>query len=58
MYCFCIDGLDEFNGDHTKLIELFKGLAASSKVKFCISSRPLPEFQDAFGLGPKLVLQD
>ena len=55
---FCIDGLDEFNGDHTELVNLFKDMALSSNVKFCVSSRPLLQFQDAFGSGPKLVLQD
>ena len=33
-------------------------MALFSRVKFCVSSRPLLNFQDAFGLGPKLILQD
>lgn len=43
-----IDGLDEYNGDHTKLIHILRGLARSPSIKICVSSRPWIAFLDAF----------
>ncbi|TVY39372.1 hypothetical protein LSUB1_G003985 [Lachnellula subtilissima] len=57
-FCFFVDGLDEYDGDHREVVKLFQGVAASSSVKMCLSSRPLLIFEDAFGRCPKLVLQD
>ena len=54
----CIDGLDEFNGDHKEFIDLLRNTASSSHVKICVSSRPWLAFEDAFGRGPRLILQD
>ncbi|KAF2732209.1 hypothetical protein EJ04DRAFT_497353 [Polyplosphaeria fusca] len=56
--CLFIDGADEFNGDHTEIIELFRTVAASHSTKLCISSRPWPVFMNAFETCPGLVLQD
>jgi hypothetical protein len=57
--CFFIDGLDEFNGNHEEIVELFKELAAvSPNVKFCISSRPWVVFEEGFKGFPCLRLQD
>ncbi|KAE8448858.1 hypothetical protein EG329_008860 [Mollisiaceae sp. DMI_Dod_QoI] len=56
--CFFIDGLDEYEGDHALIAELFITVATSRRVKICVSSRPLLPFDDAFGSGPSLRLQD
>jgi energy-coupling factor transporter ATP-binding protein EcfA2 len=59
-YCFFIDGLDEFEGDHLDLIDILKDLALSPNIKLCLSSRPWNCFEDAFGkdINRKLYLQD
>ncbi len=59
-FCFFIDGLDEYEGDHPDLIRTLENLAALPSVKMCVSSRPWNEFVDAFGevSDQKLVLQD
>jgi hypothetical protein len=57
--CWFIDGLDEYEGDHEEISELFRAAATSNhKIKICISSRPLLEFEDAFRSCPGLRLQD
>ena len=48
-FCFFIDGLDEYEGDHYELIDVLKNLLCSSNVKICVSSRPWNVFEDAFG---------
>lgn len=55
---FFIDGLDEFNGEHPELIDLLKDVSVHPNVKMCLSSRPWLVFEDAFGQGPSLTLQD
>jgi hypothetical protein len=57
-YCFFIDGLDEFDGDHEVLNDLLKEVASSPHVKICVSSRPWNVFEDAFGQKSFLMLQD
>jgi hypothetical protein len=57
-FCFFIDGLDEYDGDHTNLNNLFKEVACSSHIKLCISSRPWNVFEDSFGNKSFLMLQD
>jgi hypothetical protein len=59
-YCFFIDGLDEYDGDHLKLCEILRGLSRSSKIKFCLASRPWNAFVDAFGKDPdrKMCIED
>jgi hypothetical protein len=39
-FCFFIDGLDEYGGEHTDIIRIIQSLAASPSIKFCVSSRP------------------
>lgn len=60
--CLFIDGLDEFEGDHNMIINLFKGISednGAEKVKLCLSSRPWKVFEDAFEYTvPNLKLQD
>jgi len=50
--CFFIDGLDEYRGIHTDLVDLLSTFAASHSIKLCVSSRPWPEFRDAYGASP------
>ena len=59
-FAFFIDGLDEYEGDHTDLIRTIKGLATSPSLKICLSSRPWNEFVDAFGNNHdrKMLLQE
>ena len=59
-FCFFIDGLDEYSGDHTALIDDLDLLAASDTVKLCVSSRPWNAFRDAYGEAKdcQLVLED
>jgi hypothetical protein len=56
--CLFIDGLDEFEGDHGRMAELFKDISTSPYVKVCVSSRPLLALEDAFSSSPGLRLQD
>ena len=55
---FFIDGLDEFSGVHSELVDLFKSISSLANVKICILSRPWLEYEDAFVHNPRLVLQD
>lgn len=59
-FCFFIDGLDEYNGDHLDLIEIMSQATESPHIKICLSSRPWNCFEDAFGTDSrqKLYLQD
>ena len=57
-FCFVIDGLDEFDGDHQELVDRLFRLTRFGNIKILASSRPWLVFQDAFERRPKLVLQD
>ena len=57
-FCFFIDGLDEFHGDHSKLVDFIKDLSECPNLKLCVSSRPWLVFEDAFKRGPSLMVQD
>ncbi|RYP09050.1 hypothetical protein DL764_001546 [Monosporascus ibericus] len=52
-----IDGLDEFNEDHGRLISLFRKINNSPSVKICTSSRPWNIFKDAYKQSPKLQVE-
>lgn len=56
--CFLIDGLDELNGDHAEMAELFKEISLFPNIKVILSSRPWVVFQDLLGDSPVLHLQD
>jgi len=56
-YCFFIDGLDEFGGHPDDLIDTIDSLAKHNNVKLCLSSRPWPQFQDAYGDDHKNTLK-
>lgn len=61
---FLIDGLDEFDGDHEVLAELFNEVVKTSNseqsnwIKCCVSSRPWVVFKENFEGCPTLQLQD
>jgi len=57
-FCFFIDGLDEYDGDHLEIISLLRQIPSNSNVKLCISSRPLLVFEQVFAECPRLCLQD
>jgi hypothetical protein len=57
--CFFIDGLDEFHGDHQRLVNIVRKLAQQSRIKICVSSRPWNVFATAFEQRvPSLRLED
>ncbi|KAL2822236.1 hypothetical protein BDW59DRAFT_149607 [Aspergillus cavernicola] len=57
-FCFLIDGLDEFDGDHQILIDMLCSIVRNPNIKILAASRPWLVFQDAFQEFPKLALQD
>ncbi|KAH6617407.1 hypothetical protein F5144DRAFT_586364 [Chaetomium tenue] len=52
-----VDGLDEFAGDHSKLIELVRQFHRHPGFKVCVSSRPWNDFRDAFVSCPQLRME-
>ncbi|KAH8751795.1 hypothetical protein F5882DRAFT_445374 [Hyaloscypha sp. PMI_1271] len=56
--CLFIDGLDEYEGDHTAMARFLTKLGKHEHVEICISSRPLFEFENVFRSCPTLRLQD
>ena len=59
-FCFFIDGLDEYDGDHSEIVDLIQRFATFKDIKICLSSRPWNVFTRAFGWGsyPKFYLED
>jgi len=57
-FFFFIDGLDEFDGNCTELVDFVLEHSARSNVKMCVASRPWLEFEDAFHRFPSLHLED
>ena len=59
-FCFFVDGLDEFSGDHWRLIRELDGIAANDTVKLCVSSRPHNVFIKAYAHEQerKMVLEE
>ena len=56
--CVFIDGLDEFDENHSSLIDILKEVSSSSHIKICVSSRPWITFEDAFKHSPNLMLEN
>lgn len=57
--CFFIDGLDEYDGNPKDISQFFLELSElTSHAKFCVSSRPWPDFQDIYEGVPGMRLQD
>ncbi|KAK3368404.1 hypothetical protein B0H63DRAFT_565100 [Podospora didyma] len=48
-FCFSIDGLDEYTGDHYQLCQVMQGLAKTPGIKVCVSSRPWNVFEEHVG---------
>ncbi|KAM5362285.1 hypothetical protein ACJZ2D_012640 [Fusarium nematophilum] len=57
-FFFLIDGLDEFGGDHTNLLQMLQAMVQSPHIKICVASRDWPVFQEAFSQKPNLLLQE
>jgi len=57
-YFFLIDGIDEFDGDPTQIVELITSFSGHQHVKFLLSSRPIPVCVENFAPFPKLQLHD
>lgn len=55
--CLFIDGLDEYSGDHRELVSQIGDLSVYSQVKFMVSSRPWPVFEEAFKNKEHLLLE-
>jgi hypothetical protein len=57
--CFFIDGLDEYVGDYSDLIDLLLEVSSSTTaVKFVLSSRPVTACTDTLSHFPGIRLQD
>lgn len=60
--CLLVDGLDEFDGDHEVLADLFtkasKSPNGSHDIKICLASRPWIVYRENFEHGPTLQLQN
>lgn len=56
--CIFIDGLDEFHGSWITLLDRIRTLGQTTRVKFCLSSRPHRPFRDELGSSAMLKLQD
>lgn len=57
--CFFVEGLDEYEGDHTEVIRILNKLASDDDIKVCFSSRPWNVFEKRYGdnYGKKLELE-
>lgn len=56
--CIFLDGLDEFEGNPTHLIQCIFTLADLPGIKICLASRPEPMLQHAFRDVPKIIMQE
>ncbi|KAK8073947.1 hypothetical protein PG994_004846 [Apiospora phragmitis] len=57
VFCFFIDGLDEYKGDETDIISTVAELLSSPNIKLCLSSRPWNRFREAYAVCPGLTLE-
>ena len=58
-FCFFVDGLDEYEGEHRDVVNILNDLAALPNIKLCVSSRPWNVFQNSFGpMQQQLVLEN
>jgi predicted nucleic acid-binding Zn-ribbon protein len=53
-----IDGLDEFEGNYSELLDAVLGLRCDSHVKLCVSSRPETTFANKFETCPSISLEE
>lgn len=59
-FCFFIDGLDEYDGDHAQIVRVLQDSVTSPDIKICVSSRPWNVFEKTLGINgdAKLYLED
>lgn len=58
-FCFFVDGLDEYDGEHMDIIQILERLAKLPGIKLCVSSRPWNIFLRAFeDTSQKLFVHD
>lgn len=57
-FCWFIDGLDEYEGEHDSLCDFLINFTKSPNLKLCVSSRPWNDFKDAFEGRPQLAVHD
>ena len=48
-FCFFVDGLDEYRGEHTDIIDTVNSFVFGSNIKVLFSSRPWVVFERAYG---------
>lgn len=51
LFCMFIDGLDEYDGRPTEIIDRLQLLAKAENIKMCLASRPWTPFRTAFAEG-------
>ncbi|KAL2060091.1 hypothetical protein VTL71DRAFT_9913 [Oculimacula yallundae] len=56
--CLFVDGLDEYEGDHEEVLEIFEDLAKNPGIKLCLASRDWNIFRDWFKDRPMIRLED
>jgi len=56
--CAFIDGLDEFEGSSSELLEVIHKLEDRTNLKICLASRPYTVFTDSLSRYPHLAMQD
>lgn len=56
-FYFHVDGLDEYDGDHFKVVDIIENLAQVPNFKICVSSRPWNQFQQTIGETSSETLQ-
>lgn len=56
-FCFFIDGLDEYEGDHYELINTLERWSRSPHIKLCVSSRPWNVFERSYGSSRNRMLR-
>jgi hypothetical protein len=57
-FVFFIDGLDEFEGNSSELVNFIISARSQRNIKICAASRPWLIFEDAFGHQPRLKLEN
>ncbi|CAO2658667.1 Nn.00g063900.m01.CDS01 [Neocucurbitaria sp. VM-36] len=55
-FCFFIDGIDEFEGNHVEGVAFIKELAVHNHIKIVVASRPIPACVTSFENLPTLHL--
>jgi len=56
-FCFLVDGLDEYEGDHREIIDILNKFTTSANVKICLASRPWNVFQETYGQNDRRLLK-